>query len=73
MCFGARDLSKKRYRKTLPSLERPVYVVAERELNPELRMEEEKEEDSFTEVSFSFTIILADPANSVPPNNQWTG
>ena len=36
---------KKGFRKTLPSLERPIHVVAERELNPKLRMEEE--EDSF--------------------------
>ena len=35
---------KKRFRKTLPSSERPVHVVAERELNPKLRMEEEEEE-----------------------------
>ena len=27
------------------SLERPVHVVAERELNPKLRMEEEEEEE----------------------------
>ena len=32
---------KKGFRKTLPSLERPVHVVAERELNPKLRMKEE--------------------------------
>ena len=32
---------KKRFRKTLPSLERPVHVVAERVLKPKLRMEEE--------------------------------
>jgi hypothetical protein len=31
------------FRKTLPSLERLVHVVAERELNPKLRMEEEEE------------------------------
>ena len=31
----------KGFMKTLPSLERPVHVVAERELNPKLRMEEE--------------------------------
>ena len=35
---------KKEFRKTLSSLERPVHVVAERELNyPKLRMEEEEE------------------------------
>ena len=32
----------KGFRKTLPLLETPVHVVAERELNPELRMEEEE-------------------------------
>ena len=31
--------------KTLSSLERPVHVVLERELNPKLRVEEEKEEE----------------------------
>ena len=31
----------KGFRKTLPSLEWPVYVVPKRELNPKLRMEEE--------------------------------
>ena len=34
---------KKGFRKTLPSLERPVHVVAERELTPKLRMEEKEE------------------------------
>ena len=36
---------KKGFWKTLPSLERPVHVVAERELNPKLRIEEEEEEE----------------------------
>ena len=37
---------KKGFRKTLPSLERPVHVVAERELiYPKLRMEEEEEKE----------------------------
>ena len=37
---------KKEFRKTLPSLKRPVHEVAERELNyPKLRMEEEEEEE----------------------------
>ena len=34
---------EKGFRKTLPSLERSVHVVAERELNPKLRVEEEEE------------------------------
>ena len=33
------------FRKTLSLLERQVHVVAERELNPKLRMEEEEEEE----------------------------
>ena len=49
MFLGAlqyRPQPKKGFRKTLPSLERPVHVVAERELNyPKLRMEEEEEEE----------------------------
>ena len=36
-----RSQEKRGFRKTLPSLERPVHVVAERELNPKLRMDEE--------------------------------
>ena len=35
----------KGFRKTLPSLDRPVHVVAERELNQKMRMEEEEEEE----------------------------
>jgi hypothetical protein len=35
---------KKGFRKTLPSFERPVHVVAEQELNPKLQMEQEEEE-----------------------------
>ena len=38
---------KKRFRKTVPSLERPVHVFAERELNAKLRMEEE-EDDAYS-------------------------
>ena len=38
------DPRKKGFRKTLPSLERPLHVLAERELNEKLRIEEEKEE-----------------------------
>ena len=37
---------KKGFRKTLPSLERPVHVVAEQDCNPKLRMEEEEGEDN---------------------------
>ena len=36
---------KRGFRKTSPSLERPVHVVAERELKWKLRMEEEEEEE----------------------------
>ena len=35
---------KKGFKKNLPSLERPVHVVAERELNPKLQMEKEEAE-----------------------------
>ena len=40
--FNIDPKAKKGFRKTLPSLETPVHVVAERELNPKLRMEEEE-------------------------------
>ena len=36
---------KRGFRKTLPSLERPVHAIAELELNPKLLMEEEEEEE----------------------------
>ena len=44
---------KKRFTKTFPSFEKSVHVVAERELNPKLRMEEEEEEEeAFSVLSF---------------------
>ena len=39
------DPRKKGFRKTLPSLERPIHVLAQRELNEKLRIEEEEEEE----------------------------
>jgi hypothetical protein len=45
-------------RKTLPSLERPVHVVAERELYPKLRMEEEKEEEYISKNVISSSVPI---------------
>ena len=42
-----RPLRERGFRKTLPSLKRPVHVVAERELNPKLRMEEKDEKEYY--------------------------
>ena len=39
-----------------PSLERPIRVVAERELNPKVRMEEEEEEEEENYMSFSLFL-----------------
>ena len=49
---------KKGFRKTLPSLERPVHVVAERELYPKLRMEEEKEEEYISKNVISSSVPI---------------
>ena len=56
---------KKGFRKTLPSLERPVHVVAEWELNPKLQTEEEDVEATKQTIAVIYT------KNIIAVNRKW--